>query len=319
MRRNKGVDWRPLVILGAPRSGTNMLRDLLVTHSDAATWPCDEINFIWRHYNVRHPSDEFSGGLATPRVRAYVRRAFAKLARQAGRPIVVEKTCANCLRVDFVRKILPEARFVVLLRDGRDAAASAAQRWQARFEPRYVMKKARYVPWSDLAYQAARYCGRRLHRRFSGTQRVSAWGPVFSGMVERLASDSLAEVCAWQWRRCVEQTEIGLAGASPETVFHLSYEDFVARPAEKLAQVLQFGGMATRERDVVSRVAAVSSRSVGKWRADLDSDDAERVEAIVADCKAAGRIAQRVVEQERLARNLAQPAQEPSQKNRYAA
>ena len=55
-----------LVIIGAPRSGTNMLRDVLTSFDGIGTWPCDEINYIWRHGNVRYPSDEIPADRATP-------------------------------------------------------------------------------------------------------------------------------------------------------------------------------------------------------------------------------------------------------------
>ena len=50
----------PLVIIGAARSGTNMLRDLLSSLEPFATWPCDEINYIWRHGNREFETEEFT-------------------------------------------------------------------------------------------------------------------------------------------------------------------------------------------------------------------------------------------------------------------
>ena len=43
------------MIIGAARSGTNMLRDVLTSLDGVDTWPCDEINYIWRHGNIRWP------------------------------------------------------------------------------------------------------------------------------------------------------------------------------------------------------------------------------------------------------------------------
>src|SRR6478672_3892385 len=123
-----------LVIIGAPRSGTNMLRDLICTLPGAGTWPCDEINFIWRHGNVRYPSDAFPDELATDRVRQYVRGSFDSVARSNRLDIVVEKTCANSLRVGFVDRIVPDARYIFLVRHGMDAVVSAAQRWRSKLD-----------------------------------------------------------------------------------------------------------------------------------------------------------------------------------------
>ena len=39
--------FTPVIIIGAPRSGTNMLRDILTNFEGIETWPCDEINYIW--------------------------------------------------------------------------------------------------------------------------------------------------------------------------------------------------------------------------------------------------------------------------------
>ena len=58
-----------VVIIGAPRSGTNMLRDILSTFEGVATWPCDEINYIWRHGNMSYPSDEIPRELANPKTK----------------------------------------------------------------------------------------------------------------------------------------------------------------------------------------------------------------------------------------------------------
>ena len=86
-----------------------MLRDVLTSLPEFTTWPCDEINYVWRHGNVRYPSDEFPAELARPSVRAYIRSAFQQIGEGSPHEQVVEKTCANSLRVAFVNRVLPEA------------------------------------------------------------------------------------------------------------------------------------------------------------------------------------------------------------------
>ena len=68
-----------ILIIGAPRSGTNMLRDILTTFDGVSTWPCDEINYIWRHGNVLYPSDEIPIDRATPDVKKYINKCFNKI------------------------------------------------------------------------------------------------------------------------------------------------------------------------------------------------------------------------------------------------
>ena len=45
---------------------------------------------------------------------------------------VVEKSVSNTLRVRFVDAVFPDAQYVVIVRDGRDVAASARAQWSTR-------------------------------------------------------------------------------------------------------------------------------------------------------------------------------------------
>ncbi|MFV2092639.1 MAG: hypothetical protein ACC634_06100, partial [Hyphomicrobiales bacterium] len=89
------MPFTPVIIIGAARSGTNMLRDMLSTLPGFATWPCDELNPVWRHGNRSWPDDEIPAELAG-RGRDFIRRRFTRMWRQSGGcPFIVEKTCAN--------------------------------------------------------------------------------------------------------------------------------------------------------------------------------------------------------------------------------
>jgi len=79
-----------VVIVGAPRSGTNMLRDVLTSLPGVATWPCDEINLVWRHGNRSEPSDQLTVEQARPSVAAYVRTQFERVRARYDAPVVVE-------------------------------------------------------------------------------------------------------------------------------------------------------------------------------------------------------------------------------------
>jgi hypothetical protein len=232
----------PVIIIGAPRSGTNILRDVLTRHPACDTWPCDEINYIWRHGNRSAPTDELGPEAATLGVRRFIRKAFADQGRRQSAPVIVEKTCANSLRVPFVETVVPEARYVFLARDGWDVVASAMKRWQAHFDPGYVARKARFVPISDVPYYALRFLKDRWFRRFSHERRASSWGPRFTGMDEILDRGGLAAVCAAQWSACVIRALDGFQHISTDRVHEIRYETFVTDPIrvmEKLAQFLQ--------------------------------------------------------------------------------
>jgi len=258
------VGRQDIVIIGAPRSGTNMLRDVLTRLPDVGTWPCDEINYIWRHGNVCYPSDAFPPDLARPEVVTYIRRQFEKLAKSDNLNYVVEKTCANSLRVEFVDKVLPDAKYIYIVRDGRDVVASAMKRWKAELDPTYILQKVRYVPVSDLPYYGLKYLGNRIYRLFSKESCLAHWGPRLDGMDSILAGHDLAGVCAIQWRECVNHADYAFCQIPSERVHQLSYESFVAHPALELGRLCNFLGISLPEHGLESIVGSISRSSVGK-------------------------------------------------------
>ena len=82
---------KPVIIVGAPRSGTNMLRDIICKFDSVSTWPCDEINYIWRHGNVMYPSDEIPSDRVTRAVKEYIHRKFDWVSDRYKSKYVVEK------------------------------------------------------------------------------------------------------------------------------------------------------------------------------------------------------------------------------------
>lgn len=268
----------PVIIIGAPRSGTNMLRDVLTQVPGFATWPCDEINLVWRHGNRSWPSDELPADLATPKVRRYIRGHFDRIQRRYDARVVVEKTCANSLRVPYVDRCVPDARYLFIVRDGMDAVASAMQRWHAPFDFGYTRRKLRYVPPTDIPYYGAKFVANRVKGRRPppAGQVTSWWGPKLDGQPDLVRQHPLDELCAIQWQRCVDASEAAFAETGP--VHRVRYEDFVAQPADSLSAILRFLG----EDSTVNPdwVADVSAGSVGKGRASL-GDSVERLSALV--------------------------------------
>lgn len=261
---------QPVIIIGAGRSGTNMLRDSIIRLDGAVTWPCDEINYIWRHGNRAWPTDELPVRLATSSVSAYVNRRFEDIARSQGlsaespRRLVVEKTCANSLRVPFVDALVPNARYLHIVRDGRDVVASAQKRWKAPLDMPYLAAKARYVPVSDLPYYASRYAINRLAKLRSREAAVSVWGPRFEGMQEIAETQGLDAVCAAQWARCVDLSDAAFAAMRSECVHTIYYERFVEDPRTHLQAIAEFLGTSLRDTELNLATAGIKVNSVGK-------------------------------------------------------
>lgn len=271
------MSYVPVIIIGAPRSGTNMLRDVLCNLSDFGTWPCDEINYIWRHGNVKSNSDELVIEDARPDVVKYIRSCFDKEAYKLGKKFLVEKTCANSLRVPFVAKVLPDAKYVFIYRNGIDALVSAQHRWVAELDIPYLIKKVKYVPLTDLPYYANRYLLNRLYRVFSRDKRLAFWGPQLSNMQALLEEYDLQQVCALQWKSCVDASEEAFTKMSKDKVVRVSYENFVAQPDSELSRILAELKIEVDKDQLDSAVSNVRRSSVGKGSKQLDNATAERI------------------------------------------
>ncbi len=274
-------NFQPIIIIGAARSGTNMLRDILSQIPNCGTWDCDEINPIWRHGNLNHPNDEFNAEMARPNVKTFIRKAFEKLSHSLQVDNVIEKSCANSLRVAFINEIFPNAKYIFIYRDGRDTVASAKIRYNASFDLNYTLKKLRYVPPSDLPYYAMTFGKNRLKQITSKNTTLSFWGVQIKNIQEKLRDYSLNEVCAFQWQECVEKSLQDFEKIDDSQVHHIAYEAFVNEPETKLAAILSFLKLDTKDIDLKTLTQKVSKKSIGKFRKQLSLEDQEKINIIL--------------------------------------
>jgi hypothetical protein len=278
-------NFLPIIIIGAPRTGTNMLRDIISTQPGFATWPCDEINYIWRYGNSGFPTDELTPAQVTPAIKKYVRKQFQLVSKRYHGLKVVEKTCANCLRLEFIDTLLPEARYINILRDGRDAAASALKRWKAPLDIPYILKKARFVPMKDFPYYAARYLNTHFHRLFLSKEKsLPIWGPKFAGYEQVVKEKSLIEVCGVQWQRCLQKSrEVFENRIAAERYIRVKYENFVKDPAAQTIRIFEYFSLSHDEHALQEACKTVRRDSVGKWEKDLSPEQKKRLSELLKE------------------------------------
>jgi hypothetical protein len=272
-----------VIIIGAPRSGTNMLRDILTSFPDVCTWPCDEINYIWRYGNRDARSDELVVDMLNPKIKKYILDKFEYIRKKSNCSVVVEKTCANSLRVPFVHAILPDAKYIFITRDGIDAAGSAKERWYAKLDLRYIFSKARFVPLKDIPYYAFKYLIARFNKLISRERHLTIWGPVFSGMPSPSEILPLTHVCALQWQKCVELAHRDLSRMAEKAFIHIRYEDFVRNPVEECKKIVDFLGFEVSDFEIEEAVVSVSDSSLGRGRVALGAEEVGRIGTLIGD------------------------------------
>jgi hypothetical protein len=134
-----------------------------------------------------------------------LRKRFDRIRRRARARTFVSKRTANNRRVEYLSAIFPEARFVHLVRDGRDVARSLAS-----------------VSWWD---------------------RHTVWWDGRSALEMQNSGQDRLAICARNWVREFEEVRAQLAAVDPAHVMELRYEALLQDPVHHLERLLQFLGL----------------------------------------------------------------------------
>lgn len=244
---------QPVFVIGAPRSGTTFLGECLATlpglsyHHEPVASKAAARYVYERRWGER-------------RLAMFYRAVYRGLLRLRlnGDLRLAEKTPRNCLIVPFLSRTFPDARFIHILRDGRDVALSLSRR-----------------SWLRAASAGSA-------RRGAGGTRD---GPSARFWVEPDRRREFAQTTdihrsVWAWRRHVESALRAAAALSPTRYHELRYEALVAHPHREAERLLDFLDVEGRDRRWFhDAVAAVRSDSVGRWRREIDDDGLAQIMA----------------------------------------
>ena len=265
----------PIVLIGAARSGTKILRDALATALDVPQVPYD-VGYVWRHGNEGRDDDALSPSDVRPRTRRLARRF---LVRYADEGHVIEKTVGNTLRVGYVAEIVPRARFVHVIRDGVDVVDSSRIQWQTPPDAGYLREKVRHFPLRLAPTYGRKFVAGAVRDRLRGSAHAGTWGPRYPGIDDDLARDGLLVVTARQWRSSVEAARGALAAVSQPSV-EVRYENLVSDPRAVLGEIAAAFDMAAPGMDEAA--AMLHAGSHGRGRARLDVIEKDRIRPEIA-------------------------------------
>ena len=239
---------RPIFLIGSPRSGTTFL--------GACLEKIPGISYHFEPIATKFAANYiFTGEWDIRKAQRYYRRMYSWLMQQHldGDLRFAEKTPRNCFLVDFLHKTFPDAQFIHIIRDGRDAALSHSKK-----------------PWMQAAHAS--------DGGFEpGGFRI---GPYARFWVERervaeFESTSDIHRCIWAWRRHTESALKAAATLPENQYYELRYESLVATPAQEADRLLDFLDVyqTTARAYFQNAVSQVRSTSVGQWRKELSEED----------------------------------------------
>ncbi|MFK7903324.1 MAG: sulfotransferase [Nitratireductor sp.] len=269
---------RPVILIGAARSGTKFLRDVIAQDPGFSSVPYD-VNYIWRMGNERLAHDVLKPDSVTTSVRNKIRETLFKLANvsDATEERLIEKTVSNTLRVPFIEQVFPDALYVHLVRDGRAVSESALRLWQAPPDKGGLMRKLKDLPLSQYGYLfwfALNY----VKGLFKGRSGGAVWGPRYDGIMQDIESTSLLNVVARQWKHSVALASNDLAKVDAERVFTIRFEDLISDP-KKVKALVEFIG-AKNESALIDKLNSSFDRSnLEKWRDKMSEQDVKLVES----------------------------------------
>ena len=244
----------PIIVGGCGRSGTTLMRMILDTHPRICCGPESHL-FLPHLPAVAKLAGRF--GLREAAVTELLRtcdsqaefidRFFAAYSDTRRKPRWAEKTPRNVLHLDYLFAHFPNARFVHMIRDGRDTICSL------RTHPRHKVVDGQLVP-------------------------LNTWHPI-RPCVDRWVTDVTAGLARRGDPRYIEIRYEALVAQPRETLtrlFEFLGEDFDER-------VLDYHREQGQSRDAThfpqnpEATQAMYTKAVARWRRDMSPEDIEVV------------------------------------------
>ena len=266
----------PIILLGAHRSGTTWLGSLFSEQPELAYWV--EPRHVWTWSNAYTPDDVLGAQHATERVRAHIRKTFDAFVRDAGADRLCEKTPSNLLRIPFIRSVYPDAKLVMIVRDGRSVLRSTDEIMSRGVPLKRIVQRAKETPLTEWPAYARSAIG-ALKRKVTGA-KLEYWGPRPPGWKDWVGADHPDIILAKQWAGCTaraleDAARIEREGQEPVLMFR--YEDMLADPLGTTTRLCAHCELADPSPIIQKATQTADLSRAHKWRSALDQQTLDLV------------------------------------------
>jgi len=231
----RGLYWQgvrpqvpdPLFIIGCSRSGTTVTYETVSNAPGLLSFGI-ELPELWNGLYGPQMNGWASEAASAEDARPEHRDAILKYFYQRlGAGWVVDKTCINVMRVPYLLRLFPDAKFLFIHRDGRDNVSSLMDGW--RFDHHFGLTQFLGDPPEPVAIDDGGF---------------SEWSFFLPPGWRDYNQASLEEVCAYQWLSANRLALEGRALVPEQNWAQLRYEDIFERPVAMFEEAFERLGLA---------------------------------------------------------------------------
>lgn len=243
----------PLFIIGSPRSGTTILGKCI-----------GEINSISYHFEPAI-TKYFSNHIYNNQIPHWYAKLIYRITYKIllkihldGDLTFAEKTPRNSFLIPFLNSVFPDAKFIHIIRDGRDAALSHSKKpWLRADSVNSDLKEPggfKYGPYPRYWVEKSRY------KEFEATTDIHR--------------------CIWAWKRHVESALEATKNFGETKLLVINYSDLVQDSYKEGIKILDFLDVKNHdsEENFMKAVSKIHDKSIGKWRSEISEKDLDLVE-----------------------------------------
>lgn len=282
-------------IIGSPRSGTTILGDILGMHPQIAQWY--EPYFVWDYYLGLKETDIREVWEVTPKAKHLIRREFDYFRKKSRKDVIIDKSPEHSFKILFVNEVFPEARWIHILRDGRDVTLSIHKEWEKR---RFIIENKDFIAfvrvakgmlsrqpflrhkWKALCYELRHVRSLKPSELLNKSkwQGQSGWGPRFQGWKEVLKVRSVLQFNAYQWLESINEIYKDLCILPADKVLEVRYEGLISKPKTILSEVFDFLRLSFPV-DFEEKMPPLKAGNRNKWKREFSSEQLREIAPIL--------------------------------------
>ncbi len=260
----------PVFVVGCSRSGTTVTYETLAASGAFLAFGYEIPQFWNSLYGPLNNGWESEAADATHAKPEHRRAAFRFFYQRLGAGWVLDKTCINVMRIPYLHRLFPKAKFVFIHRDGRDNVSSMMDGW----------RKGRV----DGGFGLEQFFGPSPEPVRIDGGKFREWHFFLPPGWRDYNEASLEEVCAYQWIMA-NQLALEAAKEIPENQWiRVRYEEVRDRPVPTFEAVFRKLGIPFTE-ELEAHCASLDKRPTSivtgppqkeKWRRN-NPDAIERI------------------------------------------